>query len=93
MALLSDEQLNEKLKQLEGWKIHEKWLVKEFEFMLFAEAIMFVNDVAGLAEERGHHPDICVHSNTVILKLSTHSENGITDKDTRLASDIEKIRK
>ena len=93
MTKLSEEQIAEKLKQLNGWRQENEKLVKEYKFEDFARAIMFVNDISPLMEEQKHHPDIDIRYNIVTLRLSTHSENGITDKDTRLANDIDKIEK
>jgi 4a-hydroxytetrahydrobiopterin dehydratase len=48
-------------------------------------AIAFVNKVAALAEASDHHPDIDIRWNKVTLKLSTHSEGGLTGKDFSMA--------
>ena len=55
----------------------------------FAEAMAFVNEVARLAEERNHHPDIAISWNTVTLRLWTHTAGGVTDKDLELAEAID----
>jgi 4a-hydroxytetrahydrobiopterin dehydratase len=66
-------------------------IVGDFEFSDFAGAIAFVNRVATVAEEQGHHPDILVHGwNKVRLTLSTHDAGGaVTDNDRALAEAIE----
>ena len=51
----------------------------------FAAAMVFVNQVAELAEARNHHPDIAISWNKVTLTLSTHSEGGVTAKDFSMA--------
>lgn len=74
---------------------HEKWsregdsLVAEFQFADFVEAMGFVTSVGLVAEKAFHHPDIDIRWNTVTLRLSTHSEGGLTEKDTELAERIE----
>ncbi len=81
-------------QNLPGWFLSQKnTLVKTFKFPNFVEAIGFVNLVAALAEQHNHHPDISIHYNRVTLELWTHSVNGITDKDLRLASQIESLIK
>ena len=66
--------------------------MRDFKFKDFAEAMAFVNRVAGVAEERNHHPDILVHGwNNVRLTLSTHSEGGVTDNDRALAEQIDRL--
>ena len=75
------------------WEVvDEKKLVKKFSFEDFTAALVFVNKVAELAEDMGHHPDIHIVSyNTVILELSTHETGGISDKDYVLAEKIEAL--
>ena len=82
---------NELIKK--QWKVvDEKKLVKKFSFEDFKEALVFVNEVAVLAEEMQHHPDIHIVSyNTVILELSTHETGGLSDKDYDLAEKIETL--
>ena len=59
----------------------------------FSEALSFVNKVGTFAEEMGHHPDILMHSwNKVKITVSTHSEDGVTEKDFQLAEKIESIK-
>ncbi len=53
----------------------------------------FVNRVARQAESMNHHPDIVIQYNKVKLALTTHDEGGLTMKDFRLASRINKIAK
>ena len=53
--------------------------------------MVFVNQVAELAEEANHHPDISVSWNTVVLTLSTHSAGGITQFDLDLAGRVDAL--
>jgi len=48
-----------------------------------------VNSVAYQAESAGHHPDITINYNKVILRLMTHSEGALTDRDFTLAREID----
>ena len=64
---------------------------REFEFKDFKEAMIFVNNVADLAETEGHHPDITIHWNKVKLDLWTHSVDGLTENDFIVASKINKL--
>ena len=64
--------------------------MRDYEFKDFAEAIAFVNRVAGAAEEANHHPDILIHGwNKVRLTLTTHSEGRLTDNDRAMAERID----
>ncbi len=74
------------------WEVKEGMKIwHEFTFRNFVEAIAFVNKVAELAEEEGHHPVIKVDFNKVKIKLWTHAINGLSDNDFILAAKIEKI--
>ncbi len=90
MGKVSEEEVIEKLKSLKGWKLEGKSISKKYELPSFLDAIRFVNKVADLAEAADHHPEIFINYRRVILKLSTHSEDGITQKDFDLAEKIDK---
>jgi 4a-hydroxytetrahydrobiopterin dehydratase len=51
----------------------------------------FVNAVANLAEEEGHHPDIHIYYNRVTLELHTHAIKGLHENDFIVAAKINKI--
>ena len=91
MALLSQEQVEERLAAAGEWQAGEgSEIVRELSFEDFAAAIAFVNRVAEPAEAANHHPDILVHGwNKVRLTLSTHSQGGLTDADFGLAAEID----
>jgi len=74
------------------WKVEKKYLMREFEFSNFSEAIKFINKILPLAEEANHHPDILIHNyKKVKIMLYTHSEDKISEKDYSLAKEIDKI--
>jgi 4a-hydroxytetrahydrobiopterin dehydratase len=70
----------------DGWSEVDGALERSFRFGTFAEAMAFVNRVAGLAESEDHHPDIAIHYSRVVLRWSTHSAGAITDRDRELAA-------
>ncbi len=75
-----------------AWREEGNALIQDYEFANFAAAIRFVNQVAKLAEAKGHHPDILVHGwNKVRLTLSTHTQGRVTDLDHALAADIDAL--
>jgi len=91
MAKLAAAVVRRRLAGLKGWKLAGGALEKQFTFSNFKEAMFFVNSVAGLAEQAGHHPDLNVVYNRVRLRLSTHDAGGITTKDFDLAKRIETV--
>ena len=64
-------------------------ITRTFQFPDFVAAMGFVNQVAGLAEAAGHHPDIDIRWNQVTLALTTHDVGGLTEKDFALAREID----
>jgi 4a-hydroxytetrahydrobiopterin dehydratase len=86
---LPDEEIQSELKALAGWELRDGRLRKQFTFRTFLRALVFVNSVAYLAESAGHHPDITINYNKVTLRLITHSEGALTDRDFALAQEID----
>ncbi len=73
-----------------GWILSDdaKTITRDFEFKDFKEAMVFVNQVADIAEEEGHHPDISISWNKVKLDLSTHSIKGLSTNDFVMAAKV-----
>ena len=89
----SEKQADEFLKQISGWELKNGHLYKKFKFKNFVGAMKFVNAVANIAEQEGHHPDILLFGwNKVKLTLSTHAIKGLSDNDFILAAKIDEIR-
>lgn len=86
--LLSPAEINQKLQELEGWKLAGSEIGREFECKTFPQAIQLVALVAELAEAADHHPDIDIRYRKVTFRLSTHSSGGLTHLDTDLAGHI-----
>ena len=91
MSLLSEEQVADFVSRHGEWRHDGVSIVRDFEFEDFVEAMGFVASVALVAEKAFHHPDIDIRWNTVTLRLSTHSEGGLTAQDTELAERIETL--
>lgn len=73
------------------WREENGVLVGEFKFEDFKSALNFVDQIGAIAEEANHHPDIELGWGRVKVLLFTHSEQKITDKDHKLAKEIEKL--
>jgi 4a-hydroxytetrahydrobiopterin dehydratase len=83
-------EIEEALKTHEAWKLQGGKLVREWKFKDFVEAMEFVNRVATLAESAGHHPDIDIRYNQVLLGLVSHDAGGVTTRDISMAAQIDK---
>ena len=89
---LNSEEIAKLSPQLEGWEvINNHHLSKSYKFSNFGEAQKFVNRVGDLAEEQGHHPDICFGWGRADISIWTHKINGLTESDFILAAKIDKL--
>ena len=87
--ILPESEIRSDLATLNGWELRDGRLRKQFTFRTFLRAMAFVNSVAYLAESVGHHPDITINYNKVTLRIITHSEGALTDRDFGLARQID----
>jgi 4a-hydroxytetrahydrobiopterin dehydratase len=91
MAVLSDEQVDAALPELNGWERTEGVLRSSVKFPTFLDGIEAVRRVAERAEAADHHPDIDIRWRTVVFKLVTHSAGGITQNDLSMAREINEV--
>ncbi len=81
------------LPEIPAWKLGKSGdrISRTFKFDEFAPAMAFVNKVAALAEEQGHHPDFHIHWNKVELVLWTHAIGGLHENDFVMAARIDRL--
>lgn len=91
MAVLTDDQVDAALPELNGWERADGALRRSVKFPAFLDGIEAVRRVAERAEAADHHPDIDIRWRTVTFSLVTHSEGGITGKDLGMAREIDAI--
>ena len=89
MARLTDEEIEQRLTGMDGWERDGDAIRKTFEGEDFMSSVKLVNALAPVAEEMNHHPDLEISWNKVTVRLSTHSEGGLTESDFELAGRIE----
>ncbi|MBS8227823.1 4a-hydroxytetrahydrobiopterin dehydratase [Vannielia litorea] len=77
--------------QAAGWEKDGEVLAKTFKFKNFSEAFGWMTRVALAAEKADHHPDWSNSWNRVDVRLTTHSEKALTEKDMKLASVMERL--
>ena len=89
---LKGEELGPLKRQVPEWEIvEEHHLRRVFRFKNFREALGFVNKVGELAEEQGHHPDICFGWGKAEVTIWTHKINGLTESDFIFAAKVDTI--
>lgn len=91
---LSADEAQEQLGALTGWKLTEdadqiekKWKVKNF-----LAGMAFLNRVAEVAEQEGHHPDLHLEGyRNVRINLATHAVGGLSQNDFIMAARIDQL--
>ena len=85
MIRLSQEDIEEELKDLQGWSVENEKLHKEFLFDNFNQAFGFMTRSAMEIEKMNHHPEWFNVYNKITIELTTHDAGGITKNDVNLA--------
>lgn len=91
---LGGPELDQYLTEVPLWKLSNdgKSIAREFIFTDFVSGVVFITDVAHVAEEEGHHPDLNLHDyKKVTVTLSTHAIDGLSENDFILASKIDQV--
>jgi 4a-hydroxytetrahydrobiopterin dehydratase len=92
VAKYTSEEARAQLETLSGWRLTENdqrirkdWVVRDF-----VAGMEFLNRVAALAEEEGHHPDIHVWGyRNLWIEIWTHAIGGLSENDFILAAKID----
>ena len=89
--LLSDEEIEARLGELDGWSREGDAITKAFDEGDFVGSVEFVRRITGPAEEMGHHPDLSISWSEVKVTITTHSAGGLTANDFELADRIDAL--
>lgn len=76
---------------LPKWRLSDDGLAirRTLKFADFPEAFGFMTRVALLAEKADHHPEWTNVWNRVDIVLTTHDAGGLTERDVKLAAEID----
>lgn len=92
MDKLSESQILESLKGLEGWSYENGSIKKTFIIKNYPATMGFVTAIGGFCQRKNHHPDyVLMKFKEVEVSFSTHSAGGVTQNDLDIAADLEKI--
>ena len=89
--LLSDDEIESRLGELDGWSREGDAITKAFDEGDFVGSVEFVRRITGPAEEMGHHPDVSISWSEVKVSVTTHSAGGLTANDFELADRIDAL--
>lgn len=91
---LSREDIEPFMKQISGWQLVDDHKIrKKIKFKNFMGPMELANEIASLAEEEGHHPDLYIRWGELMVEIWTHKVNGLTESDFVLAAKIDQISK
>jgi 4a-hydroxytetrahydrobiopterin dehydratase len=88
---LNQTEIDQKIQAIPQWQQSAQTIKRTFKFKNFVEAIAFVDQLVEPAEAAGHHPDLTISYNQVIVSLTSHDAGGLTDKDFALAKIISNL--
>jgi 4a-hydroxytetrahydrobiopterin dehydratase len=91
MDLLSDDEIESRLGELEGWTRDGDSIVKSFKNEDFVGSVRFVDAVVEPAEDMGHHPDLSISWDEVTVSITNHAAGGLTENDFELAKKVEEV--
>ncbi|MEM1240773.1 MAG: 4a-hydroxytetrahydrobiopterin dehydratase [Cyanobacteria bacterium P01_H01_bin.26] len=91
LVRLDEADIRERMRQLPDWTTDGEYLFYTRTFDGFVEAVAFVNSLVEPAEQLGHHPDITISYNQVLIELTTHDAQGLTELDFQLAAQISQL--
>ena len=86
---LSQAEVNALMREIPQWSLSERSIGREFRLTDFREAMEFVNQVAAIANDEDHHPDLFISYNKVRATLSTHKIQGLSMNDFIVAAKID----
>ncbi|MDG1045881.1 MAG: 4a-hydroxytetrahydrobiopterin dehydratase [Bacteroidia bacterium] len=92
MQKLDNKEIVSRMKLINNnWVLIENFIQRRFIFDDFVKAFSFMTSVSLIAEKQNHHPNWENVYNEVIINLSTHDAEGLTEKDFNLALNIDQL--
>jgi 4a-hydroxytetrahydrobiopterin dehydratase len=91
---LSIEQAGQLLSSIDkSWSLSDdgKSIYREFKFPAFSRTMGFVNVIAWVATNEGHHPDMRVSYGSCEVRYTTHAIDGLSDNDFICAAKIDRL--
>ena len=91
MKTLTEQDIEKKLLRYPDWDYFNNAIHAEFEFENFKDCFSAMSRIAFECEAQNHHPNWNNVYNVLKISLSTHDEDGVTNKDFKLADAIDAI--
>lgn len=88
---MSAQQIESTLREVDGWECVDDRIEKSFTFTNFYETISFVNAVAWICNQEGHHPNMEVNFRDARVKFWTHAIGGLSENDFICAAKVDAL--
>lgn len=76
----------------DDWEIKDGTrLVRTASFKNFRQPFAVATEIAMLAENQGHHPDLKIEWGKLTIELTTHVAKGLTENDFIMAAKIDRL--
>lgn len=83
---------DKQLAQVPKWRRDGDWIHRDVDCKDFMGCVDLIRDIADLAEDEGHHPDLHLTGyRNLRISLQTHAIGGLSDNDFILAAKVERI--
>ena len=92
LVKLPDSEIENGLKELNGWTVLNGKLHKEMEFVNFDEVWKFMTIAVVEIQKMNHHPEWFNVYNKLVIDLMTHDVGGISENDMNLAKFLDEIK-
>ena len=92
LTILTENEIQESLKELKGWSIQNGKLHKEMEFADFDAAWEFMTQAVTEIQKMNHHPEWFNVWNRLVIDLMTHDVGGISQNDINLAKILDNLQ-
>ena len=89
--LLSNEEIESRLDELDGWELEGAAIAKAFDRGDFVGSVEFVKSLVEPAEAMNHHPDLAISWSEVRVSITNHAAGGLTAADFELAAKIDAL--
>lgn len=92
MIPLSNDELRDALKKLEGWEqLNKAWIARKYTFDEYLDGVDFAKKVGEYAQKRMHHPTIKIDYKKVMIEISSWRAKGVTELDIEMVQDFNDI--
>jgi 4a-hydroxytetrahydrobiopterin dehydratase len=88
---LTHDEAESLLRHLNGWKLEDAVISKEYSFKNYYQTLAFVNATAWISHREDHHPDLTVGYNTCRVAYTTHAISGLSENDFICAAKIDAL--